>query len=622
MNKTKLKDSAVDFLRKIAAFIYQHKYFLLTVFCLYLFCVKPLSLMATTGGHDVAFHLQRIAAIAEEYEYGNFLPRIYTTVLDGNGYASPLFYGDMFLSIPAYLVAFKGYSVYHAYSVFVALIYVATVLSMYFCTRSITKSSRAAFCGAIMFGISSYLSTDLVTRAALGEAQAFIFIPIAFAGFYHIMYGEIRKWYLLPIGLALMLHCHTLSSMITVFALLLVFLFSTKQIKENPKRLVYLGISVGVFFVLGASFIFPLLEQMSSASFLATDGYASTRWGTLLQRAMPYWSVFYDFNSGIEFFKAFVPNGIGFAGIVFAVIYFINRKKIKDNFIIKLLAISGIFLFLTTDLFPWDFFQELAGVVQFPWRFLIFPTFFGAIAVALYFSKKETKTSEMTISMVLVVSISLFSYISCFMPYFNKFMNYQHEGKTVNYAYTNVVGAAEYLPSSDEFPTIKKYDVNYKRELMKYADTVFSDGQLKTLMERVDGKLIVEFSDAKKDNAYISVPLVMYKGYTATLDDGTELECTYGTYNRIKVFLGDRRSGTITFEYTGTTIQDVSRIVSIIAFVLIGLFIIWERFDYFSKKKKQYETPDITKASNKKKYVSPDFVKTNSKKKYNSPSIK
>ncbi len=619
MSKTKVKDIAVDFFKKIAAFIYQHKYFLLTLFCLFIFCLKPLSLMATTGGHDVAFHLQRIAAIAEEYEYGNFLPRIYTTVLDGNGYASPLFYGDIFLSIPAYLVAFKNYTVYHAYSIFVALIYACTVLSMYFCTRSITKSSRAAFCGAVMFGISSYLATDLIARAALGEAQAFIFIPIAFTGFYHIMYGEARKWYLLPIGLALMLHCHTLSSMITVFALFLVFLFSINQVKEKPQRIGYLAVSVGVFFLLGASFIFPLLEQMNSTSFLATDGYASTRWGTLLQRSMPYWSVFYDFNTGIEFFEAFVPNGIGFAGIVFLVIYIINRKKIKDNFIVKLLAISGIFLFLATDLFPWDLFQEIAGVVQFPWRFLIFPTFFIAVAVALYFSNKATKTSELTISMVLVISISLFSYISCFMPYFNKFMNYQHEGKTVNYAYTNVIGAAEYLPSTDEFESVKKYDVNYKRELLKYADTVFSDGQLKASMERVDGKLIVDFSDSKKDNAYLNVPLVMYKGYTATLDDGTELECTYGSYNRIKVFLGDRRSGTVTFEYTGTPIQHTTRVISIVSTVLIALFIIWERFNYFANKKKAYEAPDMVKT--KKKYQLPDLSKKPAKKKYQSPDI-
>lgn len=619
MGNNKIKDTAVDFLKKFAAFIYRHKYFILTLFCLFIFCLKPLSLMATTKGHDSAFHLQRIAAMAKEIEYGNYFPRIYTTVLNGNGYASPLFYGDLFVTIPAYLVAVRDYALTDAYACFIALIFACTVLSMYFCTRSITKSSKAAFCGAIMFGISSYLSTDLITRGAFGESQAFIFIPIAFTGFYHIMYGEARKWYLLPIGLALMLHCHTLSSMITVFALLLVFLFSIKQIKEDPKRIYYLAVSVGVFFLLGASFIFPLLEQMNSTSFLATDGYASTRWGTLLQRSMPYWSVFYDFNTSIEFFEAFVPNGIGFAGIVFLVIYIINRKKIKDSLISKLLIISGIFLFLATDLFPWDIFQEVAGVIQFPWRFLIFPTFFIAVAVALYFAKKETKTSEMTISMVLVLSISLFSYVSCFAPYFNQYMNYQHEDKTITYSYANNIGASEYLPSTDEFKSVKKYDANYKRELLKYADTVFSDGQLKTSIERVDGKLIVEFSDAKKDNAYLNVPLVMYKGYTATLDDGTELECTYGSYNRIKVFLGDRRSGTVTFEYTGTPIQHATRVISIVSTVLIALFIIWERFNYFANKKKAYEAPDMVKT--KKKYELPDLSKKPAKKKYKSPDI-
>jgi hypothetical protein len=236
LGKSKTKKLFADLFKKAAIFISGHKYFLLTLALIFIFTVKPISLMATPKGHDIGFHLQRISALAKEIEFGNWFPRIYSTVLDGNGYASPLFYGDLFLTIPAYLVASQKMILTEAYSFFITLICVATVLSMYFCTRSITKSSKAAYCGAVMFGFSSYLSTDLFIRAALGEAQAFIFVPIAFAGFYHIIYGETRKWYLLPIGLAAMLHCHTLSSIITVFALLLVFLFSIPKVKEEPER--------------------------------------------------------------------------------------------------------------------------------------------------------------------------------------------------------------------------------------------------------------------------------------------------------------------------------------------------------------------------------------------------
>jgi hypothetical protein len=349
---------------------------------------------------------------------------------------------------------------------------------------------------------------------------------------------------------------------------------------------------------------------MGSTSFLATDGYASTRWGTLADRSMPLWAVFYDFNVSLDFLPAFIPNGIGIAGLAFLVIYIINRKNVKDKFVITLLAVSGIFLFMTTKLFPWNIFQELAGVIQFPWRFLIFPTFFIAIAVAVYFSKKQTKTREMTLSLVIVLALSLYSFISCFAPYFNVYLNYKQNNKSISYSYTNNIGAAEYLPTTDEFKKDSKYDANYKAALKKNANTIFSDGKPKATLERVDGKMIVKFSGIQKDNAYISVPLVMYKGYTATLDDGRELECTYGSYNRIKVNLGDVKEGTIVFEYTGTAIQHTSRIISIAALVLLVLFIAWERFNYFANKKKEYVAPEF---ECKKKYDPPALNNSNKK---------
>ena len=215
-----------DYKEKSCNFLYQNKYLLFTAIFLIIFCVLPLLSVPTIKGHDLMFHLQRIEALAKEMKIGNIFPHIYTMLLDGNGYAAPMFYGQVFLLIPAALINYCGLSVMQAYNIFIVLLVSATAFSMYFCTFSITKSRNASFCGAIMFTLSSYMGADLFYRSALGEIQSFVFIPIVFAGFYNILYADINKWYLLPLGMVGMLHCHTLSSVITVFSLILFLVFS------------------------------------------------------------------------------------------------------------------------------------------------------------------------------------------------------------------------------------------------------------------------------------------------------------------------------------------------------------------------------------------------------------
>lgn len=558
--------------------VFDNRYFLLTIALLAIFCLIPLAMMATTKGHDSPFHLQRIEALAAEMKLGNFFPRIYTTLLEGNGYASPMFYGDLFLTIPAFLFGWCGVSITDSFALFIALVFVFTVVSMYLCTYSITKSEKAAFCGSIMYGLSSYLCTDLIHRCALGESQAFIFLPVVFLGFYHIMFGEMRKWYFLPIGLAAMLRCHTLSAVMTVVALLLMFIVSANKLLEKPKRIAYLFVSVFAFGVLGADFLFPSLEQMASTTFLATDGYAAKKWGSLLSRALPYWwSPFGDFNVGSpESDAAWIPNGVGLAGVVLTVIYFAFARKDKDKLVPRLLGVSAVILFLTTKLFPWKEVQDLVGVIQFPWRFLVFPTFFIALAAAIYFGKTETKRFSTSL-MTIVMCFSMFSYFCSAVPYFERYSKYQQNGTVLEYSYKDNIGAAEYLPTTDEYERNSSYNSKYRSAIIKNAEKIYSDGGLHASMTREDGKLIVHFSKNKKDGAYLDVPLVMYKGYSATLDDGTKLECGYGFYNRVRVILDGRAEGTVTFEYTGTTVQHISRAINVIGVVLMTAYIVLSR---------------------------------------------
>ena len=69
--------------------------------------------------HDISYHTNRVIAISEELKAGQFPVLIHSNLLDGFGYAGPLFYPELFLYIPAILTVL-GLN----YNIFYFLIYI------------------------------------------------------------------------------------------------------------------------------------------------------------------------------------------------------------------------------------------------------------------------------------------------------------------------------------------------------------------------------------------------------------------------------------------------------------------------------------------------------------------
>ena len=63
----------------------------------------PPSLYRIGGGHDISFHLMRIEGLAEGLKMGQFPVKIQPAWYEGFGYGCSVFYGDLFLYIPACL---------------------------------------------------------------------------------------------------------------------------------------------------------------------------------------------------------------------------------------------------------------------------------------------------------------------------------------------------------------------------------------------------------------------------------------------------------------------------------------------------------------------------------------
>ena len=581
VNESVMKRNMKPSSGKIKQFMYEKRWFLLMLAFVVVFAIIPLLTMNIFVGHDTQFHINRIEALAQEMQMGNFFPRMYSTAISGNGYATPLFYGDLFLLIPAFLYGFCGVSIYASLTIFMIMLFLAVSVSMYCCVYNITQNKASSCCAAVLFALSSYFCTDMFARGAIGEAQAFVFLPITFLGFYNILYRNMEKWYLLPIGLALMIHVHLLSSVMTVFVFVLLMLFSFDKVIKEPKKILYLAISALVFLVLSVDFILPMLEQLISTTLMSSAEYPLAVLGPLAYTAMPSWAVFCDFTIFTTYYKTinYFPNGISIA-IILLIGYLLFYKRTKNRLIWHSLIISGLFIVMATKLFPWSIFLDVFGIMQFPWRLLIYPTFFVALAAGVYFGSIDLNKKTF-ILMGAMIAVSLFSYCVNLTPYFMQYNKFTNGGQQ-EVEYIEAFGLNDYLPIMEEYGESTE---PYMDELRELSDTIVcSSDDIVADFVRKDGKLIVNFKNNTANDATIEVPILMYKGYTATLDDGTNLECDYGQYNRIKVSINDINEGTFVVEYTGTVIQHVSRVISIVAVLGLAAYLVIDKIKFQKSK--------------------------------------
>ena len=403
----------------------------------------------------------------------------------GVGYGTPLFYGNLAAAFPAALRAL-GVPLLASWKINAVLVTLLAALSCFACGRAMLKSDVSAFLMSVVFVFSGYFAADVFFRATLGEMTAFVFIPVAFLGLHGVL-CEKRFWPLLPIGLSLILYCHLISALVTAFGLLLYALAFASEFFHKPKKLLVLVASAGLFLLFSAFSILPMLEQLASASFLATDGSSAGAFGTLLERAMPWWSLVSDVNIPVNILfessvDAWIPNGLGLAFplMLFAAVFFGKRANPRRT--LPALVLCALTLLLCSELVPWriGFLQSALGVIQFPWRFLLLAVFFlalyaGEFAAAVEkagawnaapkpesvpaqtYSKGNSRAARVVCA--LFAAFSLFSFVMTEGPKAASGLSSALQHKTPDYAYTDSVGTGEYLPSglrSGTFPALRQ----------------------------------------------------------------------------------------------------------------------------------------------------------------------
>ena len=171
--------------------------------------------------HDGMYHISRIISTHFSMQDGQFLPVITNQWSNGFGYSWNLFYPPLInyvgvffkLFLPTYTKALKA--------VLVLLTFIAS-FAMYNLMFEITKNKKVSLLTSLIYVSSPYRLTDIYVRLALGEVITFSALPILFHGLYNVFYSDVKKDYLITIGTCLILLAHNISSLLTIFIVLII----------------------------------------------------------------------------------------------------------------------------------------------------------------------------------------------------------------------------------------------------------------------------------------------------------------------------------------------------------------------------------------------------------------
>lgn len=558
------------------------------LFFLTVFTSAPVLSYYLPNGGDLGFHLNRIEAIKEGLLSGQFPVRVSPYWNNGYGYASSVFYGDLFLYLPA-LLRLAGFTVQGAYKFYLILINLVTGLLTYYCFYKIFHNYKAVLIGCIVYMLAPYRLCCLFLRGAVGEYTAMTFFPLIFYGLYRIYTDEPdskhfkSNWIPATLGYTAIIQCHVLSSIMAgIFTLLFCLLFIKKTLQ--PKRLLQLCKAVGAVILLNCWFIIPFLDYFR-AGYTATGINPLGRFnanGAFFSQLFSLFPQGYDWSRSVAeglTYQHEMNYSLGGGFLIVMGCYILYRfqfgkersekSKIGDcSFAFALLAV-----FMCTIWFPWDFLQQMNGLfrfitlnIQLPWRFLSIASVL-LTATTIAFVCLLQKTPNRSLHYCIISLVCAFSFLSAgyFLDDYTQNAAFFHltEGNELD---NGDVGQGEYIP--DGTPVGYSWSTN----------VVSDDSLLISESGRENGAYIVSCSNPSDTDTYADIPFLPYKGYICTDSaSGSKLDVLLNVPGKVRVIVPAYYSGTFIVKFSEPWYWRASEIISLLTLLLGAAYIAYRK---------------------------------------------
>lgn len=218
-------------------------------------------------GINADFNLTRIDGASKEMMLKGISGApywIYSSFFNGYGSASPLFYCDLFLYIPSFLV-YLGFDILFSYKIFLTLVMVLSFICMFFSVKKTFTQKLAPIVASTLYMVIVFLVIQLITVKIYSDFTFFVFLPLVFAGIYSILIGEKNKkdivW--LAIGMSGLAFSQIMIADIVGIIIVIVFLINFKKWIKARYKIKYLILSLIFMFGISSYYTLPLMEQIT-----------------------------------------------------------------------------------------------------------------------------------------------------------------------------------------------------------------------------------------------------------------------------------------------------------------------------------------------------------------------
>lgn len=516
---------------------------------------------------DLCYHLIRIEGIKDGLLAGQFPVVIYPEALSGNGYLNCM-YPNLFLYLPAYL-RMQGVSMADSFKFLIFVFNFATAFLTYHCTKTIGGSRKAALLASLLYTCCPYRFTNLYARGAVGEFLAMTFFPLIFAGLYHIFIGDRKKWCYLTLGMTGLLQSHILS---VTLGGIFCGLFAILYLKElfTEKRILELLKAALVSLLLNIGFLVPFLDFYQNGE-LWMDALDL---GSYQEYTLNLSGLF-GFQTTGDYYM--LTLGIPLAICAALALFYLlleRKKQAQDEFVLHLFVLGSVLTFMLISFFPgWKMMSIpvldlVLSKIQFAWRLLGPVSLLFAICGSICLFRSKMLSEYSRILFVLLICLCMltaprfksedFAYSSA-----QKY-TYGHVSKLIGIpkGQNTVVYPFEWRP---------KHTVD--KDLT--TEPVLSDEKMISLhaWKRKGTTTALRYS-ALSEGEYIELPVICYKGYTATDEVGNPIPLEKGFNSRIRIPLnGDGSAHTVTITYRIPASYTIAAWVSGMTAAI--LFIVW-----------------------------------------------
>ena len=526
----------------------------------------------TIGDNNI--HLMRIVGLAKGMKNGEFPVWVHPEWLNGYGYAIPLFYGDLFLYLPALLLLI-GFPLFWVYNCYLLFMNAVTCLIAYFCYKAMFNSRRIGLFTSLLSVWSVYHMTVQVNYESLGVFTSYAFLPLVAYGVY-LAYDkprEQRTWIILALGMTGLLNSHLLTSEITVLAIALTILLTGKAFWRKERILAMCKAVVGSI-LLNLGFLIPFLSYMRKDLVINSATWTEEPWQNRGPSIAEHFALFS--GGGTERKTDFVLL-VGVFLLILVIVECGYRSKKDQERYGKIAVLTAIlcvgFTWLSTSYFPWDFIYVhfpwthwLTASIQEPMRFAQLAQVFGVVSAGctakILLDRKEQWFRYYLIGMCAAAFLSFGYLISDYLEQGVLWKVYDVAGLD-----TTNIATMEYLPAGAD-PDL------FVQEFATVPENVL-------LLDYVKKGTDISFVGQNLNDAEVSVelPLVYYWNYVAKDGNGQQLRVECSDRKTLEVVLPAGYEGMVSVYFRAPFVWYLAKVISALALLGIGLLVIKNTYE-------------------------------------------